>query len=148
MRYWGILAAKLLAAAAVLYSLWLGLHAWYEAPLYLVRLKQRPFAHDLTWTTIMFAYNLVCQGVLFLIVLDQKYRCRRCGRRLRMPVRTGSHARMLFLPPKTEYICAYGHGTLKVPEIELTEENSDWEPHKDDYWTELVQADKDARDRK
>ena len=87
----------------------------------------------------MFVYNLVCQGTLFLIILDQRYRCRTCGRRLRMPVHSGSHGQIMFRPPKTEYICTYGHGTLKVPEVELTgNENADWQPHKGDYWSELV----------
>ncbi len=149
MRYWGILLAKLIGAGAVLYGIWLGLHGMYDTPVELLRFKQAPFAHDLTWTTIMFVYNLVCQGTLFLIILDQRYRCRTCGRRLRMPVRSGSHGTIMFRPPKTEYICTYGHGTLKVPEVELTgNENADWQPHKGDYWSELVQADKDARDRK
>jgi len=45
---------------------------------------------------------------------------------------------MLFLgQPSTEYICVYGHGTLKVPELQLTgTTTSDWEPHHD-MWKEL-----------
>ena len=86
----------------------------------------------------MFLYNLRCNGVIFLIFLDQRYRCRTCGRRLCMPVTTGRYAQMLlFGPPKTEYICVYGHGTLKVPELHITgKEPSAWEPH-EDIWKEL-----------
>ena len=47
-------------------------------------------------------------------IWDQRYRCRVCLRRLRMPVETGSWSRMLqFGRPRIEYICPYGHGTLR-----------------------------------
>jgi hypothetical protein len=141
MKYWGILAAKLLVAGGVLYAVWLGLHAWYELPAELARFNHKPFGQDLQWTTLMFFYNLLVNGVLFLILYDQKYRCRTCGRRLRMPIRTGSHAHVLFKPPKTEYICTYGHGTLRVPELQISgRENPDWQPHGEDIWKELFQA--------
>jgi hypothetical protein len=139
MRYWGILAAKLIAAGAILYAIWLGLHGWYDAPSAAAPYHRR-FGHDLNWTTLMFFYNLLVNGVLFLIIYDQRYRCRTCGRRLRMPIRTGSHAQVLFKPPKTEYICTWGHGTLRVPELQITgRENPDWQAHDEDIWKELFQ---------
>jgi hypothetical protein len=140
MRYWAILAAKLAVAGLCLWAIWLGMHAWYVPPDHITRFGHSPFLHDLKWTSAVFVYNLLLNGVLFLIVLDQRYRCRECGRRLRMPVRTGSHAQVLFKPPKTEYICTFGHGTLKVPEIHLTgRENPAWQPH-EDMWKELFPA--------
>ena len=146
VRYWSILLAKLVVGAAVLYAIWIGLHSWYEAPTYLARLKQQPFTHDLKWTTVLFFYNLLCNAVLVLIILDQKYRCRTCGRRLRMPITTGNHAQVLFGPPKTEYICLYGHGTLKVPELNLSgTEPSDWKQN-EDIWTELSGPARQGRD--
>ena len=139
MRYWSILAAKLAVAAILLYGLWCGLHAWFDPKSYY---GYGPFLYDLPWTTLMFFYNLLCNGVLVLIVLDQKYRCRTCGRRLRMPVTTGSHSHILLGPPRTEYICPYGHGTLKVQEIQLSgREPDDWEPH-GDMWKELEKSGK------
>ncbi len=73
----------------------------------------------------MLLYFLACFGVLHLIVWDQRYRCRTCLRRLRMPVSAGSWPNMLlFGQPRTEYICLYGHGTLKVPEFRVTHQNS------------------------
>jgi hypothetical protein len=148
MRYWGILAGKLGAAALFLYSVWWGLHALYTPPEHLARWGHSPFLHDLGWTTMMFVYNLLAQGILFLIILDQRYRCRTCGRRLRMPVSTGSYGQMLLSGrPKTEYICAYGHGTLKVPELHVTgREPSDWHPNDEDIWKELY--DLEERDRR
>jgi hypothetical protein len=75
--------------------------------------------------------------LVYWIAWDQRYRCRTCLRRLRMPMATGSWKNMMFLgQPRTEYICVYGHGTLKVPELQLTGEPSDWQPH-DDIWKEL-----------
>lgn len=135
MRYWGILVAKLLVAAAALYALWLAMGCVYT-PRPTV-FNHPPFLHDLTYTTLVFFFNLVVQGVLFLIVWDQRYRCRECGRRLRMPIRKGSHSQAsLFSPPRTEYICIYGHGTLKVPEVHLGPQAPAWTPH-EDIWTEL-----------
>lgn len=138
MKYWGLLAAKIAVSAATLYGLWLGLHIWYPAP-YDTRWQHEPFLHDLQWTTIMFFYNLLCNGVLFLIIFDQRYRCRTCARRLRMPVTKGRYAQMLlFGRPATEYICPYGHGTLNVPELHISgREAPDWKKHDEDIWKEL-----------
>ena len=139
MRYWWILAGKLTAAAVLLYGVWLGLRAWYVAPAEVARWGHSPFLHDLGWTTVMFFYNLLVQGALALIIIDQRYRCRTCGRRLRMPVSTGRYGQMLlFGRPKTEYICVWGHGTLKVPNLHVTgREPMDWQPNEDDIWKEL-----------
>jgi hypothetical protein len=143
MRYWALLVAKLAVAAAVLYAIWLGLHAWYEPPEELTRWGHSPFPHDLKWTTILFFYNLLCQGVLFLIIYDQRRRCRTCGRRLRMPVSSGRYSQMLlFGRPRTDYICIYGHGTLQVPELHITgKEPEQWQRH-EDMWQELYSLEK------
>jgi hypothetical protein len=142
MKYWGLLVAKLLVAGAGLYAVWLGLHSSYPSPEHVTRWGHEMFLHDLPWTTIMFLYNLLCNGVLFLIILDQRYRCRTCARRLRMPITTGRYGHtLLFGPPRTEYICLYGHGTLKVPELHITgREMDNWEPHDQDIWKELESA--------
>jgi len=144
MRYWGILAAKLVVAAVVLFAIYLGLERLYVPPEHLMRWKQQAFLHDLGWTTTMFLYNLLVQGVLFLIVWDQRRRCRTCARLLRMPVSRGSYGQMLLTGrPRTEYICAYGHGTLVQPELHLTgKEPSSWQAHDaDNIWDELYALD-------
>jgi hypothetical protein len=148
VRYWGILAAKLLAATALFYAVWYGLHSIYTPPDHVVRWNHSPFLHDLNWTILMFLFFLLVQGVLFLVVWDQRYRCRTCGRRLRMPVLTGRYAQMLLYgQPKLEYICTYGHGTLKVPELHIGgNQPSDWEPHDDDIWKELYSYDKPGKE--
>ena len=139
MKYWAILVAKIIAGVALLYAIWHGLHAWYVPPESVTRWRHEAFLHDLPWTALMFLYNLLCNGVLFLIIFDQRYRCRNCGRRLRMPIRRGSLGQMLLLGrPRTEYICIYGHGTLNVPDLHLTgREKPDWKAHGDDIWKEL-----------
>jgi hypothetical protein len=87
-------------------------------------------------------------GMLYLIVHDQRYRCRVCLRRLRMPVETGSRGFMLQLGrPRTEYICPYGHGTLKQEEFQTSGlENPEWTAHSGDIWDELYAASKQDRE--
>jgi hypothetical protein len=142
MRYWGILGAKLVGATLLLYAVWVGLSALYTPPEYLARWNHSPFMHDLGWTGMMLLFNLLVQGILFVIIWDQRYRCRTCGRRLRMPVQTGRYAQMLLYGrPKLEYICTYGHGTLKVPELHFSgKEPIDWQEH-EDIWKELYSFD-------
>ncbi len=96
------------------------------------------FGQDLPWTLAILLYFLLGAGLVYLAFLDQRYRCRTCLRRLRMPVETGSWQHMLlFGPPRTEYICIYGHGTLKVPEVQISgQERLDWQRH-EDMWMEL-----------
>jgi hypothetical protein len=55
-----------------------------------------------------------------------------------MPVETGSWGQMLELGrPRIEYICPYGHGTLKEEELQISGlENPEWTPH-NDLWDEL-----------
>jgi hypothetical protein len=92
---------------------------------------------------------LIAAGALYAIIHDQRYRCRVCLRRLRMPIETGSWSRILqFGRPRIEYICPYGHGTLREDEVQLSGgPNTEWTPHSDDIWVELCAAGKDDGDR-
>ena len=139
MKYWSFLMAKLLVAGA---SLW-GLRKFL---VYLVPPVDNKFAgfggdrlsKDLNYAFAMWAFYLAAAGVAWLVVWDQRYRCRACLRKLRMPVHTGSWTQVLFGAPRTEYICLYGHGTLKVDELQIHgDQIRDWEPHAD-MWKELV----------
>ena len=138
MKYWGFLCAKLAAAGGLFAALWAGLEFLLPPPRPFYNYHFARFGQDLPWTTAILIYTLFCLGVIYLVVLDQRYRCRTCVRRLRMPVATGAWDQMLlFGPPRTEYICPYGHGTLKVSELQLTGiEGDDWQPHSD-IWKEL-----------
>jgi hypothetical protein len=135
MRYWGYLVAKLTVAGAILLLLRKAI-----AVVFLFYHPEQPLA-PLTYLMYLLTLLLLTAvgvGVLWVIVWDQRYRCRTCLRRLRMPVATGSWTHILFIgTPRTEYICPYGHGTLKVAELQIAgRENPDWQPH-EDIWKEL-----------
>ncbi len=136
MRYWAYLVAKLTVAGAILLVL-RKVVAKLTHPKLIYRGVQ-PFGTDLSYTFAMLLVALLAAGVLWLIVWDQRTRCRTCLRRLRMPVGRGSWSHILLVGrPKTEYICPYGHGTLRVDNLQLDGgENPDWRPH-EDIWTEL-----------
>jgi hypothetical protein len=146
MKYWGFLLLKLAAGALVMLVVWVAIVSIFRSSIENTIYSQRPFGHDLGFTTAMLLYFLACFGVLHLIIWDQRYRCRTCLRRLRMPVRAGSWPNMLlFGQPRTEYICLYGHGTLKVPEVRITTKSPDWERHGDDIWKELESLEESKR---
>lgn len=149
MRYWAYFAAKLVAAAALFYGL---------LAIILLKLPPKPnlftyvpprFGYDLGFTLAVMGWFLLCTGALYFIVWDQRYRCRVCLRRLRMPVETGSWSRMLqFGRPRIEYICAYGHGTLREDEFQASGlANPEWTPHSDNLWEELCASSKDPGDQ-
>lgn len=145
MKYWGFLLLKLAAGALVMSVVWRAIVVSFRGAL-VPGFEQKPFGHDLGFTSAMLLYFLACFGVLHLIIWDQRYRCRTCLRRLRMPVSAGSWPNMLlFGQPRTEYICLYGHGTLKVPEVRITTKSSDWERHDDDIWKELESLEESKR---
>jgi hypothetical protein len=66
-----------------------------------------------------------------------------------MPVETGSRGFMLTLGrPRVEYICPFGHGTLKQEEYETSElENPKWTGSSGDMWEDLYAASKNERDK-
>ena len=138
MKYWGFLLAKLSGAALLIWAVWLAIALCFPHRIYFKQYELSPFTHDLGYTVAMMIFFSFCTGLLYLVIWDQRYRCRTCLRRLRMPLTAGSWPNMLLIgQPRTEYICIYGHGTLKVPEVQITGAgSSDWEPH-EDMWTEL-----------
>lgn len=144
MRYWGLLAAKLAGIAGIAWaSHWILLRL-LPAPILTTRLYgHNPFATDPTWAFAQFLWCLAIAGLGWAAIADQKYRCRSCCRRLRMPVATGSWDKaVLFSRPKMEWICPYGHGTMNVPQLLITgPEPTRWEEH-DDMWKELELAGK------
>jgi hypothetical protein len=145
MRYWAWFAAKLAVSVAGL----LGLLAivsrmfppedkWY-APL-------SNGANFLLCDLALMLCFLLFAGAVYLNIRDQRYRCRVCLRRLRMPVETGSWSAILqFGRPRIEYICTYGHGTLREDEIHLSGYSApEWTANSDDIWSELCAPGKDS----
>ncbi len=129
MKYWAFLTLKLALAALVGGALLRAANAYFAHEF---------FGFDLLYTTVAGFVFLSFYGMVHLAILDQRYRCRVCLRRLRMPVETGSWSRMLlFGRPRLEYICTYGHGKLNVEEIQFTGiETPKWKQYQD-MWKEL-----------
>jgi len=142
MKYWGYFIAKFAAAAVPLLGLRLLIDGIWPPLTNAYNYQLSRFAFDLPYTMAVLFWFLLCCGAVYLIVLDQRYRCRVCLRRLRMPVETGSWSRMLqFGRPRIEYICPYGHGTLREDEIQISgRQMPEWNPHSDDMWEELCAA--------
>jgi hypothetical protein len=143
MKYWGLFAAKLGVSAAILYLIWLGMTSLLPRPhLY----RNQFLGYDLPWTFAAGFLFLLAWGMVSLSILDQRYRCRVCARRLRMPILTGSWGQMLQLGrPRIEYICPFGHGTLKVDQLQvLGLESPDWEQH-EDMWKELFSIERSRK---
>src|SRR5436190_6006884 len=149
MRYGAYFAAKLVGTAAFFAGL-LALLNWYwpPEPKFLNYVPPR-FGYSLWYTATVMLLFLLFSAALYCIVWDQRYRCRVCLRRLRMPVETGSWSRMLqFGRPRIEYICPYGHGTLSEDELQISGlENPEWTPHSDDIWQELCASSKEPDDQ-
>ena len=144
MRYWAYLAGKIGVSAGVMYGLLLWLnYSWPFPPKFHGYAPPR-FGYDLLYTLVTGLWFLACCGLLYLCIWEQRYRCRVCLRRLRMPVETGSWGGMLLLGrPRIEYICPYGHGTLKESELHISgHENPEWTKHAE-YWEELCAGAKD-----
>jgi hypothetical protein len=150
MRYWAYFGAKLVAAGGTLYGLLLLLDHVLPKATTLNELDDLENSSLHLWTNVaLMAWFLLAAGALYLIIRDQRYRCRVCLRRLRMPVETGSWSRMLqFGRPRIEYICPYGHGTLREDELQISGlENPQWTPHSDDLWEELCASAKEPDDQ-
>lgn len=142
MKYWSFLVLKLVAGAGLLAGMRTLMVRLLPSPQTFMYTKlHEPFGTDLGYTFAMWLFWLFAAGVVAAIIIDQRYRCRTCLRRLRMPVHTGSWTHVLLGAPRTEYICLYGHGTLKVDELNFSgSQVRDWEPHQD-IWKELYSLD-------
>jgi hypothetical protein len=149
MRYWGYLLGKLVAAAGFLYGLLLLLNRLWPPEPHFYSYAPARFGYNLGYTLAVLVWFLICTGVLYIVIWDQRYRCRVCLRRLMMPVETGSWSRMLqFGRPRIEYICPYGHGTLREEELQISGlENPEWKAHSGDLWEDLAASTKDPAER-
>ena len=148
VRYWSLLVAKLALCGAVSYGLLYAIDSYWSSPLWLYNVRSPRFGLDLVYTSVIGVWFLVSAGLLYLCIWDQRYRCRVCLRRLRMPIETGSWSRMFLVGrPRIEYICPYGHGTLKEEELHLTGADNEW-TESGDMWEELCAASKDVEPRR
>jgi hypothetical protein len=141
VRFWGFLLSKLVGAA-------LG----SAAALWFLNLFWPPtttLSQDLTYTTLAGVWFLFSYGLFYLAFWDQRYRCRTCLRKLRMPIETGSWGYMLQLGrPRIEYICPYGHGKLNVEELQISGKvQPEWTEH-GDMWAELFANGNESDDKR
>ena len=148
MRFWAYFCAKLAGAAGLLYALLILINRTFPS-----HPSSELSRLDFAGTTLLFdlallGWFLLCAGAAYAVVWDQRYRCRVCLRRLRMPIATGSWSLMLqFGRPRIEYICPFGHGTLKEDELQISGlENPEWKQNSDDIWEELCAPGKDPGD--
>ena len=144
MRYWAYLGAKVIATCAIFGVLIALLNYWWPPELQIIAhvyvYVPPRFGYSLGYTFATLILFLAFDAALYFVWWDQRYRCRTCLRRLRMPVETGSWSQMLqFGRPRIEYICPYGHGTLKQDELQISgRENAEWKQNSGDIWEELA----------
>ena len=137
MKYWGLLLAKAVGIAGFAWSTnWLINQLLKVPPETLVN-GHKPIA-DLTGLFLTAFWFLAICGLGWAALVDQRYRCRTCATRLRMPIATGSWGRAtIFARPKMEYICPFGHGTMNIAQLQITgRETPQWDEH-GDIWKEL-----------
>jgi hypothetical protein len=132
-RYWGWLVLKLVAATALTaimyWSLQINGHFARVQP---------------TFDGILFGFwilPMVWVGLVWAAIYDQRFRCRTCARRLRMPVEHGSYSALLLNHPGIEYICPYGHGKLLVEVWLANEQSPKWTTY-GNLWQELFRKSK------
>jgi len=147
VRYWSLLAGKLAVSGAISYALITAIDAYWSTPLWFFDQRTARFGIDLVYTLVVGIWFLISAGLLYLCIWDQRYRCRVCLRRLRMPIETGSWSRMLLVGrPRIEYICPYGHGTLKEEELHISGIAPEW-TESGGMWEERCAAAKDSEPR-
>lgn len=145
MRFWAWFVAKVAVAALGLRGL-LKLVSHFFPP---EKDSFAPLGKGLSFLLcdlVLLLCFLLFAGAVYLAVWDQRYRCRVCLRRLRMPIATGSWSRiLLFGRPQIEYICPYGHGTLREDDLHISGfSTAEWTPHSDDIWVELCAPGKES----
>jgi hypothetical protein len=141
VRFWGFLLLKLVGAAlGSATALWFLNLFWPPTT---------TLSQDLTYTTLCGVWFLFSYGLFYLAFWDQRYRCRTCLRKLRMPIETGSWGYMLQLGrPRIEYICPYGHGKLNIEELQISGKvQPEWTEH-GDMWAELFAHESDTDNRR
>lgn len=135
-RYWGWLVAKLAAATA----LTAGLYAMLRNSLFRMEMLSDRFdLIQFTFDGVLVGFwilPMVWVGLVWLSFYDQRYRCRVCARRLRMPVDQGSYSALLLDHPGVEYVCPYGHGKLLVAVWVSDQTPPKWTEY-GNFWQEL-----------
>jgi hypothetical protein len=132
-KWWALLGAKglLLLGLHLLLMIWVGGH--YPGG---------RLGIDLQYSFAVMGTDMCVFVVGFFLWLDQKYRCRTCIRRLRMPLARGSFSRAtIFSPPSLEWICTFGHGTMREHGASLGGPmGSEWIKNDDNFWAAFEES--------
>lgn len=133
MKWWALLAAKL----AVLIGLHTGSVLWMTT-----LFPQARLAKDLAFTFSLMGIDVLLLLLGYAFWIDQKFRCRSCLSRLRMPVAKGNWSRNLFSePPELEWICPFGHGSMHLNHAQLISAKPDhWTENDKDFWRAFEDA--------
>lgn len=137
MKYWGLLLAKVVVIAGFAWSANWVVDELLRVPPETLSHGRKPVA-GLSGMFLTAVWFLSVCGLCWAAIVDQRYRCRTCATRLRMPVATGSWGRAtIFGRPMMEYICPYGHGTMNIAQLQISgRETPEWDEH-GDMWREL-----------
>lgn len=109
LRNYAFLVAKALPPLAMLAILWTVVA---ESP----ALAPVGYFAGVSSLIVFYLFALLSTAAVRFALVDQRSRCPVCQRSLSMPVGLGVPGSILFELPAVEYICAYGHGTLYLPE--------------------------------
>src|SRR5579862_2561621 len=97
VRYWGYLVLKLALSCAVAAVLLCEINYSWTPLRAIPDVNWGLFFWSKLYALLVGLDFLFLMGLLYLSVLDQRYRCRVCLRRLRMPIGRGSWSHMLQL---------------------------------------------------
>ena len=136
VRYWTALGVKLIGFFLVAFALWFLAHRTVLRVELFSDCWPKALTSYLSLAVSIFVLPGILAVLLHLIVRDQRFRCRVCGRRLRMPVERGSRTRPMTSPPGVDYICPYGHGKLVTETWVSGDPPDEWTTY-GDIWDEL-----------
>lgn len=136
MRYWVVLGIKLVGFLFVALGLWvIAQRTVLRVELFSDRWPKALTSY-LSLAVAVFVIPGILACLLHFIFRDQRFRCRICGRRLRMPVEHGSRTHPMTQPPGLAYICPYGHGKLVTETWISGDPPDEWTTY-GDIWDEL-----------
>lgn len=133
MRWWLLLGARAIALLVLHLMLIGGVNRW---------IPDGKMGKHLGYSFALMGADMVVFVLGYFLWQDQRYRCRTCARKLRMPVETGSWGKAtIFAPPELEWICPYGHGAMRQKEVQLAgPERDKWQENTGDFWKDFENA--------
>lgn len=139
-RYLVLLVAKILVVAGILAAMILAVNALFPPPPGLLHDWPR-LGTSWPYTLALLICVLADYGLLRLALWDQRYRCRICLSRLRLPTTEGNYSSVwLGGAPYTEYVCTWGHGNLYIPDVHLASgRKAVWVGYQS-LWENLIKA--------